>query len=269
MGAIMPYVVNGLTVLLGALIIFVGSQLVVNKMGTKRNRTIGAIVSGLGLAFVILGFRCTPSALLDHLINEKVAVVESEQDEMADAETEDEEEDPDDKAIEYDDDDADTDSEKIIVMGNKRELADFMRELIGGQETVSTEEAPSDTLPALDTTTPSPLVSATPSPTPKSTPAPTPSPTPVVTPTPTPKPVERECTAFTILHGSSGGPDPAGYYVVGCAEGYALPMNMRDGKWETCEQCALSQSTGCYRFRDANGNKRSLRYKNGTWGSCK
>lgn len=79
------------------------------------------------------------------------------------------------------------------------------------------------------------------------------------------------CTSFELLHGKSGGPEPSGCYAVGCAEGYALPMQLQGGAWSACEKYSrLPRLDSCYIITDHDGTQRSMRFINGSWkpGTC-
>lgn len=79
------------------------------------------------------------------------------------------------------------------------------------------------------------------------------------------------CTGFELLHGKSGGPEPDGCYAVGCAEGYALPMQLQVGAWGACEKYRrLPRLKDCYIITDHDGTQRSMRFNKGSWnpGTC-
>lgn len=79
------------------------------------------------------------------------------------------------------------------------------------------------------------------------------------------------CTDFKLLHTPSGGPEPDGCYAVGCKEGYALPMALVQGVWNTCQSYSrLLRQGDCYIITDKDGAERSMRFDNGVWkpGTC-
>jgi len=78
------------------------------------------------------------------------------------------------------------------------------------------------------------------------------------------------CSGFTLIHGPSGGPDLSGCHVVGCAQGYALPMrHVPGGGWELCTNPSrVERIDQCYVVPDADGTESGRTFKDGSWVKC-
>ena len=78
------------------------------------------------------------------------------------------------------------------------------------------------------------------------------------------------CTDFKLLHGSSGGPRPSGCHVVGCSQGYALPMqHLPSGGWGRCTNVdRVERIEQCYVVPDADGTEHGRTFQDGSWVDC-
>jgi hypothetical protein len=79
------------------------------------------------------------------------------------------------------------------------------------------------------------------------------------------------CTDFKLLHGQAGGPEPGGCHVVGCSQGYALPMqHLPSGGWGQCDSVnRVERIDQCYVVPDADGTERGRTFsEDGSWVDC-
>lgn len=79
------------------------------------------------------------------------------------------------------------------------------------------------------------------------------------------------CTGFKLIHGQAGGPEPGGCHVVGCAQGYALPMqHLPSGGWGPCANpVRLERIDQCYVVPDADGTESGRTFnEDGSWTEC-
>ncbi|NQV89030.1 MAG: hypothetical protein HQ488_01790 [Parcubacteria group bacterium] len=79
------------------------------------------------------------------------------------------------------------------------------------------------------------------------------------------------CTGFKLIHGQAGGPEPGGCHVVGCAQGYALPMqHLPSGGWGPCaDPKRVERIDQCYVVPDADGTESGRTFsEDGSWTEC-
>lgn len=267
-----PMLLNGVVGALAIVLMVLGFQ------SSKKATTVGFINSlGLiliGLSIAIMALMQIPGHWLESLKqaqDQEVATPLSDDDSSVDDDSSDEE-----SVLTWQDDPGDENN--IIVIGSPEKLREFFRGLVQEAQNQPVRTGDDDCAPSLEAMRdPSQLAVVA---LPPDDPAPTPTPTPVPAAKPNPPTWERtlpeesgapSCTAFVLIHGKSGGPEPGGCYAVGCQEGYALPMQLQNGAWNACtNDSRLPRLKDCYQVTDQDGTQRSLRFVNGTWkpGTC-
>ncbi len=76
------------------------------------------------------------------------------------------------------------------------------------------------------------------------------------------------CTEFRLLN--DDGPHPSGCHVIGCAQGYALPMlHLQGGGWDRCQAIKRVPRVGdCYVVTNAAGSETGRTFKDDQWVDC-
>ena len=266
-----PLLLNAIVGVLAGVLMVLGFQSSIRaKTATSFLRGLGLILVGLSIA--ILALTQIPGRWLESLKqaqNQEVVTSLSEDDSAVDDDSSDEE-----SVLTRQDDPSD--SGNIIVIGSPEKLREFFREFVQEDQDQSVRTGDDDCAPSAEAAR-DPFVQAVVA-LPPVDPTPTPTPVPAATPelptwerTLSEESEAPSCTAFVLVHGKGGGPEPDGCYAVGCQEGYALPMQLQNGAWNACANYSrLPRLKDCYQVTDKDGTQRSLRFVNGNWkpGTC-